>query len=293
MGSFVCDLGFSSAKWIYGEKKGRVTSAFRRQGENMVIGDDALVLSAASYLKTVEELVRFYPVFVEYCLKCADVGENDVSLAVGLPYSYWQEQDKPGGAVPMLTTSLARGIIKEVSVFPQGLGGIRDYLDSSANIPRGNVLGIDIGFNTIIFTLFSPQQKRIVYGMTLNKRGVYQMATEYLLPRIKSLAPSGTFTPIEISYLIEKGFLQYGFERHDISREIHESGLEYIKHVLSDIHGELQAHVGMQGSFEQVLLFGGGAAFLDNDLKVKNIEVVTLIEPEYANARGFCSLLSP
>ena len=238
-----------------------------------------------------EELVRFYPVFVEHCLKDAGVDEENISLAVGLPYSYWQEQDKPGGAVPMLTTSLTSGIIKDVSVFPQGLGGIRDYLDSVANLPNGNVLGIDIGFNTIIFTLFSPEQRRIVYGMTLNKRGVYQMATEFLLPRIRSLAPSGTFTAIEISYLIEKGFLQYGFERHDISREIHESGIEYIKHVLNDIHGELQAHVGMQGNFERVLLFGGGAAFLNNDLQVKNIEVVTLLEPEYANARGFSSLL--
>ena len=225
MGSFVCDLGFSSAKWIYGERKGRVTSAFRRQGESLVIGDEALVLSAASYLKTVEELVRFYPVFVERCLKEAGVDEVAISLAVGLPYTYWQEQDKPGGAVPMLTRSLAGGIIKDVSVLPQGLGGIRDYLDNVVNLPDGNVLGIDIGFNTIIFTLFSPVQRRIIYGMTLNKRGVYQMATEFLLTRIKDLAPSGTFTPIEISYLIEKGFLQYGFERHDISREIQESGV--------------------------------------------------------------------
>ena len=52
MGIFVCDLGFSSAKWIYGEKKGRVTSAFRRQGDSLILGDDALVLSAASSGKT-------------------------------------------------------------------------------------------------------------------------------------------------------------------------------------------------------------------------------------------------
>ena len=56
MGIFVCDLGFSSAKWLYVEKKGRITSAFRRQGESLILGDDALVLSAASYLKTIEEL---------------------------------------------------------------------------------------------------------------------------------------------------------------------------------------------------------------------------------------------
>jgi len=291
MGIFVCDLGFSSAKWRYGEKKGRVTSAFRRQGESLVLGDDALVLSAASYLKTMEELVRYYPVFVERCMTEAEVAEDDISLAVGLPYSYWQEQDKPGGSIPMLTKSLLGGAIKDVAVYPQGLGGIRDYLDNIQERNSENLLGIDIGFNTVIFTLFSPLKRNIIYGKSLHKRGVYQMATEFLLPKIKDLAPSGTFTPIEISYLIEKGFLQYGFERHDITKEIREAGVEYIKHILNDIHGELQGHVGMQGYFEKVLLFGGGAAFLKGELPVKNIEVATLPEPEYANARGFRSLI--
>ena len=47
------------------------------------------------------------------------------------------------------------------------------YLDSLPERPSGNVLGIDIGFNTIIFTLFSPQRKQIIHGKTLNKRGVH------------------------------------------------------------------------------------------------------------------------
>jgi hypothetical protein len=52
----------------------------------------------------------------------------------------------------------------------------------------------------------------------------------------------------------------------------------------------LQAHVGMHADFDQVLLFGGGAAFLKNELPAKNIKVVVLPEPEYANARGFQTL---
>ncbi|MDU0458917.1 MAG: hypothetical protein RW306_09335 [Geobacteraceae bacterium] len=48
-------------------------------------------------------------------------------------------------------------------------------------------------------------KKQIIHGKTLNKRGVHQIATSYLLPRIKDLAPSGIFTPVEIAFLIEKG----------------------------------------------------------------------------------------
>ena len=289
MAVLVCDLGFSAVKWIYGERKGRIISAFSYSGENLLIGEEVLLSSGSSYLKTMEELVRYYPVFVEHCQRIAAI-EGDVLLAVGLPYTYWLEEKRPGGAVPALARSLTGGAIREVAIFPQGLGGIRDYLDGLTVRPTGNVLGIDIGFNTIIFTLFSPQRKQIIYGKTLNKRGVHQMATSFLLPRIKSLAPSGTFTPVEIAFLIEKGYLQYGFERHDVTREIHEAGVAYVDHIIRDVQGELQAHVGMHADFDRVLLFGGCAALLKEGFPAKNIEVVILPEPEFANARGFLSL---
>lgn len=289
MNVLVCDFGFSSAKWIYGDRKGRIISAFSYNGDKLLTGEDALMSSGSSYLKTMEELVRYYPVFVEQCQKQAAT-DGEIHLAVGLPYSFWQEQHKPGGAVPALAKSLTGGTIKEVSVFPQGLGGLRDYLDSLPERPAGNVLGIDIGFNTIIFTLFSPQRKQIIHGKTLNKRGVHQMATSFLLPQIKDFAPSGTFTPVEIAFLIEKGYLQYGFERHDVTREIQDAGVAYFEHIISDIQGELQGHVGMHADFDRVLLFGGGASLLKTGLPTRNIEVVILPEPEYANARGFLTL---
>lgn len=289
MNVLVCDLGFSSAKWIYRERKGRIISAFRYDGDNLLIGEEALLSSGSSYLKTMEELGRYYPVFVEHCQQIAETS-GELVLAVGLPYSYWLEQNKSGGAVPAIAKALSGGAISDVTVFPQGLGGIRDYLDQANERPDGNVLGIDIGFNTVIVTLFSPARRQIIYGKTLNKRGVHQMATSFLLPRIKNLAPSGTFTPVEIAFLIEKGYLQYGFERHDVTREIHEAGVAYVEHILKDVQGELQAHVGMHADFNRVLLFGGGAALLKDDFPAKNIEVVILPEPEFANARGFLSL---
>jgi hypothetical protein len=289
MDVLVCDLGFSSAKWIYGKRQGRILSAFRHDGDRLLVGEEALLSSGSSYLKTMEELVRYYPVFVEHCREAAGCN-GEVILAVGLPYSYWQEQNKPGGAVPQLAKSLTADTVKDVAVFPQGLGGLRDYLDGADERPSGNVLGIDIGFNTIIFTLFSPHKKQIIHGKTLNKRGVHQMATSFLLPLIRELAPSGTFTPVEIAFLIEKGYLQYGFERHDVSRQIREAGVAYVEHIIQDIQGELQAHVGMHADFEKVLLFGGGAALLKDGFPVKNIEMVIPKDPEFANARGFLSL---
>jgi len=117
MGVLVCDLGFSSVKWMYEDRKGRIISAFRYDGENLLVGEEALLSSGSSYLKTMEELVRYYPVFVGHCEKAAKV-EGEIDLAVGLPFSYWQEQNKPGGAVPALAKSLIGGQIKDVAIFP-------------------------------------------------------------------------------------------------------------------------------------------------------------------------------
>ena len=65
----------------------------------------------------------------------------------------------------------------------------------------------------------------------------------------------------------------------DLTREIQEAGLAYIGHVIRDIQGELQAHVGMHADFERVLLFGGGASFLKSSLPARNVEVLVLHLP--------------
>lgn len=114
--------------------------------------------------------------------------------------------------------------------------------------------------------------------------------SSFLLPRIKDLAPSVTFTPVEIAFLIEKGYLQYGLERHDVTREIQDAGVVYIEHIIRDIQGEFQTHVGMHADYDRVLLIDGGAAFLKNALPARNFEVIVRPEPEYANARGFQTL---
>jgi len=283
---FVCDLGFSSLKWVYGEKRGRVVSAYRRNHEGLVVGEDALLTSGSSYLKTLEDLVHLYPDFVSEAAATAMVPAG-TPLVVGLPYGAWvAEKDKGAGVVKTLTKVLNASGWPDVRVLPQGLGGVRLFLSQNQE-QTGNILAVDIGFNTVIFTLVDGVSHSIVYGDTFYKRGVHQMATQLLLPTIRDLAPSRTFSPVEISYLIERGYVQYGFERHDITGEIEKAAKVYIDDVLRDISGELQAHLGLKASFETVLVFGGGAILIRDIIQAKKVSIEILHEPEYANALGF------
>lgn len=284
---FVCDLGFSALKWVFGEKRGRIISAHRRTHDGqIVVGDEALLTAGSSYLKTLEDLVHYYPTFVEAAARSGHVPEG-APLVVGLPYGAWvAEKDRTVGVVKTLTRVMNASGWPDVRVLPQGLGGIRLFLDQNPGT-MGNVLAVDIGFNTVIFTLFSADSRNIIYGDTFYKRGVHQMATQLLLPNIRELAPSRTFTPVEVSYLIERGYIQYGFERHDIRGEIETAAKAYIADVLRDINGELQAHLGLKATFDIVLVFGGGATLIRDTISSSRVDIKVLAEPEFANAAGF------
>lgn len=65
-----------------------------------------------------------------------------------------------------------------------------------------------------------------------------------MLPRIAHLAPARTFTPLQISVLVERGQLQYGFETFDIRGEVQQAAKEYVKAVLDDIYGEALLEMG-------------------------------------------------
>ena len=282
---FVCDLGFSALKWVYGDRRGKIVSAHRRSGGGLVVGEEALLSVAPSYLRTVEDLVHYYPAFVEAGASAGEVPKG-TSLTVGLPYGMWaSEKDRPEGVVKTLIRSLNAVGWPEVRVLPQGLGGLRLFLAQNPNL-GGNVLGIDIGFNTIIFTLLDAGTRSIILGDTFYKKGVFQVAQQ-LLPTLRDLAPSRSYTPVEISRVIEHGFIQYGLDRHDIRPQIKQAMDGYIEDVLRDIHGELKSHVGMGGNFETVVAFGGGARLLGDTMRSEKVRVVVLPDPEFSNAAGF------
>lgn len=286
----VCDLGFSAMKYKYMKKRGRFFSVFQSDGGKTLFGEDALIATGASYLKSMEDLVANYPMFCDHTAKLVGATPGKTHLVVGLPYAFWAREKamRNEGAIGTLVASLKAEGFAEVSVLPQGLGGIRVWTETHPD-EAGNVLGIDIGFNTVIFTLYNVGRQRIVYGNTFNKRGVHQMVTKHLLHRISNLAPSRTFSPLEINYLMERGFIQYGFERYDITGEIRAAAEEYLGMLIAEIASELRAHVGDAAYFDAALVFGGGARLVGDHLsgKGRNVNLVVMDEPEFANTEGF------
>jgi hypothetical protein len=265
------------------------------QDERYLVGERALLETGSRYLRTVEELVEMYPLFVSACAEKAGVTQDD-ALIVGLPYDYWKAEiakAKKGAssAIDALQNSLKHidgddaVDFGQVIVFPQGLGGIKTYLNANPS-SSGNILAVDIGFNTVIYTLYSCAQGEILTGKTFYKKGIHDMAVNSLFPEIQRHIQGKTLTPLEIDYVMQTGALQVGFDRIDIKPEIAEAARSYVNDLLALVTGDLKAHGGVV-AFDTVLFFGGGARLLEGKIKSNKVNVVVLEDPEFANAMGF------
>ncbi len=293
MKKFVCDLGFSSAKWIFGNNRGRVISVYQERANGQpLLGEDALDNpGGVAYIRTPQHLVKYYPMFLEKCLDEAMV-EGEVKVGVGLPVQFYEEQQRSkGGAIDVLGETLLSERVKEVLILPQGIGGIRSFLISEGSKKNGLILGVDIGFNTIIYTLFDPQRSKVVFTDTLYKRGISQLAANYLMPKIADFTSGLSMTPVELSRLMEQGYLTVGTDRHDLMPEIAAASQEYINNILSEIMEDVKANLSITRPLETVVFFGGGATHLNGKIGSERVEVKVLPQPEYANARGFMSFL--
>lgn len=302
----IVDLGFSSAKFLYEDREGSIKSCFRRvkggegyrfRGDNYLVGERALLQTASHYLRTLDELVDLYPMFVGVAAEKTGAGvTHGGSLAVGLPFDFWKmetSKEKRGMANVIVKLRDSLRVIglgdeeyrfEEVHVFPQGLGGVKDYL--ARHDDYGNILALDVGFNTVISTLYSCSEKEILVGKTYYKRGLHEMAVNLLMPEITGHIGGKTLTPIEIDHLVQTGNLQVGFDLIDIKPEIDLSASTYVKDLLAMVIGDLRAHGGVI-TFGTILLFGGGARLLEGKLEANKVKIVVLPNPEFANARGF------
>lgn len=302
---FVCDMGFSSAKWMFGKKKGRVRTVYKEHGEGLLIGEAALDSpGGVAFIRTADHLVKYYPAFLEKCLDEAGV-KKPVSVAVGLPVQYWVDQGKirekaakehrpSTDKITELERTLLSDRVKKVVVLPQGLGGIRSYLATEGGTKTGLILGVDFGWNTLIYTLYDPQRSpgdAVTSTTTHYKRGISQMVSHYLRPKIVDWVSGLAMTDVEVSEILESGFIRVGTDRHDIRPEIKAAAYEYASHILPEIVEDIKGDIRASRHMDTILFFGGGATYIENVITQRDVEVKVLPEPEFANARGFMSFL--
>lgn len=179
-----------------------------------------------------------------------------------------------------------------MTVLPQGLGGVVFWSGQNPD-HVGNILALDVGFSTIIMSLYAPKSGKIIYSSTKFNHGVKRLGNEYLAPKIASFAPSRTLTPPSLCMIMERGVISYGMNKQDVTQQLNEAVGEYVAQTLEDVVSELKANVGEAMDFDTLLFFGGGARHIDGRVGDKDspCNIVIMEEPEMANARGFKAIV--
>jgi len=290
---FVCDLGFSAAKWQFDEREGRFFSASAIIRGKKVYGDEAMFSTTPSYLLSCEDLVDHYS---EMCL--AAVAESgyegdraELHMVVGVPLEYFEaEQERQGcGNLSLIKNNLIEAGFGDATILPQGLGGVVLFCNKHPE-HSGNILGLDIGFSTIIMSLYSPKLKKIIFSSTKYNHGVTRLGKDYLVPKISSLVPSRNLAPPSLCMIMERGVIQYDINnKYDVTPQLTEAVSEYVETTLKEVSSQLRAGVGDAMTFDTVLFFGGGARHIKDriDAGGSSIKFVVMEQPEMANARGF------
>ncbi|MCI4625409.1 MAG: ParM/StbA family protein [Candidatus Magnetoovum sp. WYHC-5] len=303
---FIVDVGFSCVKWMTEDTKGIYRTIYRtsKKDEGLlykekryVVGERALLKTDPCYLRTIDELIDLYPLFTAFAAQKAQIDKSDI-LVIGLPFDYWKiETAKSARGMHSIIEKLKDSLIAikledteykfdDIVVLPQGVGCINAYLNDTTGI-KGNILGIDIGFNTIVYSLFSVDENDTLYGKTLYKKGIHDMAINLINPVLEKYTPGKYYSPVEINYIIEKRQIQKGFDLIDISTEIDSAAKEYIESIFSYIIGDLSENIGVI-TFDTIVIGGGGARAI-KELSPYKVNIKVLEEPEYANVRGFKS----
>ena len=231
---FVVDFGFSSTKVLSDDACFKFPSRYKAVGRETFVGNSAIDHGTPSDVLTVDKLVDLYKLFVLEAISSAGLSSDEsLSLGVGLPAEFLISESFPGGKVEMLTDSLSSiPQISSVAVLAQGLGGITSFLSQK---PAGNpslVLGVDIGFNTAILTVWDNANSKIVDTTTLYRQGVCDLVKNHLYRLISSYTTGRAITPADYSYILETKTIPYGLERHDVSAQIAEASESYAADLL-------------------------------------------------------------
>lgn len=299
------DVGFSAAKGLLGNRTCRVKTACRRdelhgeeyQGVKLSYGDGALKQAGSVCLMDLDDLVRYHPLYVAAAADKFRVTKAP-ALAVGLPYDFWRtevlnQNSGQSNRIAELANALRcfrvggqEYVFEEVRVYPQGLGAVMAFLRSHPDV-EGDTLCVDMGFNSVIYCLYSRLDKRIVGGKTYYRKGTFELVQTLLKPIVARHNPGKTFSPAELNVIFERKEVPNGIDTIGISAEIKQLGQNYALRLLEEIAKEIKLTQGAE-AYRNIVFCGGGARLLaEFDLTGGSIQIFVPEEPEFQNAIGY------
>ncbi len=257
-------------------------------GRNYLVGEEALL--GAFSTQSIDFLTRYAPLLAFKAVE--QIGEKVSNIGTGLPLAYYTPQ-----YIAPLIKSLETIQVNDrketfrVSVFPQGLGVLLDFLLSEEGTETGstavNMIVLDIGFNTVdVVAVNKGSASKEESGM-LERAGISKI-TQALAQRLR-IEMKINLSEQEAKDLLLKGEISLYGHVSDLSEVIRSITEDYIEWLLNAVLSRWEERIQRA---KMILLAGGGAYYLENHIPEKYHSLIHIPKkPEFANARGFLKAL--
>lgn len=248
--------------FIFNGKKHRV-------GKNAL--DNALNTRGFNFLEKYSPLLLFKAV--------SDAGfdlDKPILVKTGLSLINWKDKEKYADALKN-TVANNKALDITVKLMAQGEGILYDY----KNDKNGIVCVVDIGYNTFDFLAFENGKPRPDLSFAVEK-GVNIIITD-LQTKLQKKYDYG-ISEQAIKEIFNNGYFMNFGNKIDLSDEIEDSKADYTATIMDELKTMRR---DLLRKANKVIFGGGGAYFIDNNMKLPENVVLSDKPYEFANARGY------
>ena len=174
-----------------------------------------------------------------------------------------------------------------ITIFPQAAGAVYHAIwdERSKYFIKGSYLGlIDIGFKTTDFITFLVEDKLTLIN---NLSGTINTGISVVQSAISKKFTDKVGSNLDVPALmrlIENGRIWFDGSEISFVKEIEAAKQDVAKHIQNNLKSVWGENIRY---FHTVFLAGGGAAMLGHAFSGMHANVVTVKNPQFANAKGF------
>ena len=243
-----------------------------------LVGHSATENEKGIRIRNSEFLLDIFPLLLKRVLKIRKETSLPSSLVVGTPFQEWNRLKEQ-----LVKIARECSNIEKVECYPQAAS-------AACNLGKKcyNSLVVDIGFNTTDVVPIDATGRIISdQGVSWEKLGV-SMVLEDLENFIKKdLGLSFTSFQIEKIFITPSYIGRIAPSLKEWKKTILEIKNQIVNEYTKLLHAKL---IDRFGKNKKLVLAGGGAKFLNKPFKKLGWQIVSLKEPQFANAKGFLKL---
>ncbi len=302
MSKLSIDIGFSATKVVgeninffkfptavgfYRESSSNITTSkdkiYEWNNRKYLVGEAALTEDTQIYNRNIEYILKYAPLFITHAIDLSNI--IPTNLVLGLPVDQYKKYKDDYAKIS--SDYVMNGItykFQEVKVFPQSIGILKDYIDTTKPNINENGYILDIGFNTVIVLRYNKLSAQAEGTRQFNQMGISKALDELGNHITNNYQITLNHQELNNAF-ITKNITYYG-KKIDLTEIINKIIEGYIEFLMSMLHNEFERFLVKS---DRIVLAGGGAVYMTLPENYKDFSYI-MPNPEFSNARGFYTL---